>query len=128
MAELKEIIIRSQISQPGAVKSKSQGSVGASQGASREKFENALQSAEIQVSKHAQKRLEARSIELTDADRMQLNEALSTLTQKGARDSLVLMEDKAFIVNVPSKTIVTAMSKSQMKEQVFTNIDSTLLV
>jgi flagellar operon protein len=82
----------------------------------------------IQFSKHAAKRLQSRQIEMTPSDQAKLENAFGSLEKKGARDSLVLMGDKAFIVNVPSKTVVTALSKEQMKEQVFTNIDSTMLV
>jgi flagellar operon protein len=82
----------------------------------------------IQFSKHAAKRLQTRQIEMTAADQTKLQEAFGSLQRKGAKDSLVLMGDKAFIVNVPSKTVVTALTKEQMKEQVFTNIDSTMLV
>jgi flagellar operon protein len=87
-----------------------------------------LDSAELHLSKHAQKRLDAREIELSSMDRSKLSDAVSSLAKKGARDSLVLMGDLAFIVNVPSKTVVTAMGRDQMKEQIFTNIDSTMLV
>lgn len=128
MSDIKEIILRSQISGPGALGPGSQGSVPKSNPVSREKFESALSDAEIQISKHAQKRLEAREIELSSVEKTQLSDAVNSLEKKGARDSLVLMGEHAFIVNVPSKTVVTAMNKSQMKEQVFTNIDSTILV
>lgn len=82
----------------------------------------------LQFSKHAAKRLQTRQIEMSELDQMKLQDAVGSLEKKGARDSLILMGDKAFIVNVPSKTVVTALSKEQMKEQVFTNIDSTMLV
>ncbi len=91
-------------------------------------FDSILEQKEVQFSKHAEKRLNSRNIELSESDRLQLQEAVKTLETKGARDSLVLMRDMAFIVNVPSKTVVTALAKDQMKEHVFTNIDSTMLV
>ena len=47
---------------------------------------------------------------------------MGSLEKKGARDSLILMGELAFVVNVPSKTVVTALTKDQMKEQVFTNM------
>lgn len=82
---------------------------------------------EILFSKHAEKRLQSRQIELSEIDKSKLEGAMNSLEKKGAKDSLVLMGELAFIVNVPSKTVVTALSKEQMKEQVFTNIDSTIL-
>ncbi len=91
-------------------------------------FDKVLERSEIQISKHAEKRLHSRNIELSVADKVKLQDAMGSLQKKGARDSLVLMGELALIVNVPSKTVVTAMAKDQMKEQVFTNIDSTILV
>jgi len=125
MADLNQILLSSKIAriEPGVKKSQ----VGA-QDKSGAPFEAALENAEIHLSKHAQKRLEAREIELSSMDRAKLSNAFSSLEKKGARDSLVLMGDLAFIVNVPSKTVVTALSREQMKDQVFTNIDSTVLV
>lgn len=124
MADIKEIILRSQIAPVGAPKKpdaqKASGSTAS--------FDAILRDAEIKVSKHATKRLDTRQIDLAKMDQEQLKSAIETLEKKGARDSLVLMGDLAFIINVPSKTLVTAISKEQMKEQVFTNIDSTILV
>ena len=98
---------------------------GASKGSS---FEEILGQSELQFSKHAEKRLQSRHIQLSSEDLSQLTDAVGSLQKKGAQDSLVLMKELAFIVNVPSRTVVTAMAKDQMKEQVFTNIDSTILV
>lgn len=83
---------------------------------------------EIQFSKHAEKRLQSRNLSLNPVERAKLQDAVSSLEKKGAKDSLVLMGELALIVNVPSKTVVTAIAKDQMKDQVFTNIDSTVLV
>jgi len=91
-------------------------------------FESALQRADLKLSKHAVRRLDSRQIHLSEADQTRLGQAVSSLEKKGARDSLVLMGQHAFIVNVPSKTVVTALSKAQMNEHVFTNIDSTILL
>src|SRR5262249_55308620 len=93
-----------------------------------EGFDAALEKAEVQFSKHAEKRLQTRNIELSPEDKVKLTDAMGSLQKKGAKDSLILMGELAFVVNVPSKTVVTAMTKEQMKEQVFTNIDSTMLV
>lgn len=91
-------------------------------------FEDVLGEARVQFSKHAEKRLHSRSIELSSDQKGQLESAMGSLEKKGARDSLILMGELAFVVNVPSKTVVTALTKDQMKEHVFTNIDSTMLV
>lgn len=124
MADIKEIILRSQIAPVGAPKNQEAQKASGSTAS----FDAILRDAEIKVSKHATKRLDARQIDLAKMDQEQLKSAIETLEKKGARDSLVLMGELAFIINVPSKTLVTAISKEQMKEQVFTNIDSTILV
>ncbi len=126
MADLNQILLNSKISRIEPSKIKPAASPGVVP--SGKSFEAELESAEIHLSKHAQKRLEARAIELSPMDRSKLAGAMSSLEQKGARDSLVLMDDLAFIVNVPSRTVVTALGRDQMKEQIFTNIDSTMLV
>lgn len=123
MADIKEIILRSQVSKVAPARKPDIEPAGDSVA-----FDQLLQDAEIKLSKHAAKRLDARQIQLDSADQAKLKSAVETLEKKGAKDSLVLMGELALIVNVPSKTVVTAISKEQMKEHVFTNIDSTILV
>ncbi len=78
----------------------------------------------IKFSSHAAKRLEARNINLTDSDLNKLKTAISKAESKGAKDSLVMMDRTAFIVNVPNRTVITAMEISEKEDNVFTNIDS----
>ncbi len=78
----------------------------------------------IKFSNHATKRLEARNIELTNDALEKLQFAFEKAEAKGSRDSLVLIEDNAFIVNIPNRTVVTAMPVSDNVENIFTNIDS----
>ena len=47
--------------------------------------------------------------------------------QKGSKDSLVLLDDLAFVVSVKNKTVVTAVDSNRAKENVFTNIDSVVI-
>ena len=56
-----------------------------------------------------------------------LQEAVSRAEQKGSRDSLILDGDQAFLVNIPNKTVVTAVDMMELRDRVFTNIDSTVL-
>lgn len=81
----------------------------------------------LRISNHAQKRLEARDIQLNDDRLAQLNWAVDRAQQRGGRQSLVLMDDLAFIVNVKERLIVTAMDSDSQKEGVFTQIDSVVL-
>ncbi len=69
----------------------------------------------------------SRDISISPAEMEKLETAIDKLAEKGGKDSLVMMQDKSFIVNVPSKTIVTVFDSSQMQENVFTNIDSAVI-
>lgn len=81
----------------------------------------------LRFSKHAQTRLEERGMTL-DAGRLErLEGAVEQAASKGARDSLVLMDDLALIVSVRNRTVVTAMDAASRKGNVFTNIDSVVL-
>ena len=73
-------------------------------------------------------RLETRGIELTDAQLERLNGGARKAGQKGIRDSLVIVDDLAFIVNVPNKTVVTAMNSRETEENVFTNINGAVIM
>jgi flagellar operon protein len=81
----------------------------------------------IKFSKHAQERLEQRQIRLNDADKQQLEKAVSLAEQKGSQDSLVFLRDMAFIVSVKNKTVVTAIDNAHLRDNVFTNIDSAIV-
>ncbi|MFW5785008.1 MAG: TIGR02530 family flagellar biosynthesis protein [Chitinispirillaceae bacterium] len=82
---------------------------------------------ELKFSAHASTRLKSRNIDLTPEIMSKLQKAVSGAESKGARDSLVLVKDLAFIVNIPNKTVVTAMDGESTKDNVFTNIDSTVI-
>ncbi|MCC6395759.1 MAG: flagellar protein [Bacteroidetes bacterium] len=92
-------------------------------------FENALQEElrGLTFTRHARERLAARNMQLNDADMSNLQQAVNRAAEKGAKDSLVLLRDMAFIVSVRNRTIVTAMDSEHMKENVFTNIDSAVI-
>ncbi len=83
---------------------------------------------EIKFSKHASQRLATRQISLSDNQVTRLQEGMQKADEKGIKDSLVIMDKLAFIVNVPSKTIVTAMDQTESKENIFTNIDGAVIV
>ena len=85
-------------------------------------FKEELES--IKFSAHASKRLESRNIQLSESEMAKLNDAVNKAELKGAKDSLVMMSDTAFIINIPNKTVVTALPVEQGSENVFTNIDS----
>jgi flagellar operon protein len=78
----------------------------------------------VKFSSHAMKRLESRNIQFSETDMNKIQAAVERAEMKGSKDSLVMVDDTALIVNIPNKTVVTAMQVSKENENVFTNIDS----
>ena len=87
---------------------------------------NTAQSSPIRLSKHANMRLSARQINLSPEQLMRIEAGLSKAVGKGIRDSLVLVDDIALVVNVPSRVVVTALNQEQ--ETLITNIDGAVIV
>lgn len=85
-------------------------------------FQNELD--KLKFSSHAQSRLNSRELSLSDTDYSRLESAVNKAEAKGANESLVIMDNKAFIVNIPNKTVITALDQNQLSSQVVTNIDS----
>jgi flagellar operon protein len=81
----------------------------------------------LRFSSHAMTRMKSRNIDITPDIVDRLTKAVSGAEKKGARDTLILLSDLAFIVNVPNKTVITAMEGRTMKDHVVTNIDSTVI-
>ena len=86
------------------------------------------QSGEVKFSKHASIRLSDRGIALSESQMDRLNDGVLKAKQKGIRDSLVLLDELAFIVNVPTSTVVTAMDSTETNENVFTNINGAVII
>lgn len=83
---------------------------------------------EIKFSKHALGRLHDRNITLSEAQMERLQEGTAKASEKGIKESLVLMDQMAFIVNIPNHTVVTAMSPKEANQNVFTNIDGAVII
>jgi len=83
---------------------------------------------ELKFSKHAVGRLTQRNISLTEEQLERLNDGARKAGQKGIKDSLVIVDELAFIVNVPSSTVVTAMDSTETIENVFTNINGAVIM
>ncbi len=81
------------------------------------------QSGEVKLSKHAALRLEARQIHLSQEQMGKLRSAVDKAAQKGVKDSLVVMDEVAFVVNVGARTVITAVNTTELKDNVFTQID-----
>lgn len=82
----------------------------------------------LKFSNHAIERMRSRGVSFSPEQMDKLEMAVSKAADKGARDSLILMNDKAVIVSVKNNTVVTVVDKASLKENVFTNIDSTIVV
>lgn len=82
----------------------------------------------LQFSKHAVERVNQRGIQMSDTFLNDLQSAVEKARGKGAKDVVIISNRGAFIVNVPNNTVVTTMSDSEMKENIFTNIDSAVLI
>lgn len=83
---------------------------------------------EVKFSKHAAGRLADRNIELTSGQMERLQEGTQRAQQKGIKESLVIVDQLAFIVNIPNSTVVTAMNQNDAVENVFTNIDGAVII
>ena len=93
-----------------------------------ESLQTEYQKSGVHFSKHAVQRVQERGIEMTDNLLNDLNQAVQKARAKGARDVVIIGESGAFIVNVPNNVVVTTMSGTEMKENIFTNIDSAVLM
>ncbi len=83
---------------------------------------------DIKFSKHAVQRLESRNIQLNQTEISRIKDALNKAKEKGIKETLILMDNKAFVASVPNKTIITAALEEQLKENVFTNIDGAVII
>lgn len=82
-------------------------------------------SIELKFSKHANERLQSRNIDLSDEQLERLETGVNKAQTKGINESLVMVDDVAFIVNIRNSTVITAVS--DMEEQIFTNIDGAVI-
>lgn len=83
---------------------------------------------QLKFSNHAIERMQSRGISYSPQDLTRLGEAVQKAAAKGSKDTLVLMDQSALIVSVKNNTVVTVMDKNALKENVFTNIDSTIVM
>lgn len=81
----------------------------------------------VQFSKHAAERVQRRGIAGDPATVARLEKAVELAANKGSRAAVVLLDSTAFVVAPQTKTVITAVDRAQMKEQVFTNIDTAVL-
>ncbi|OBZ16884.1 MULTISPECIES: TIGR02530 family flagellar biosynthesis protein [Bacillales] len=91
-------------------------------------FQEMLDAKVLKFSHHAEVRMQQRGIKLQPESLTKIMNAVEEAASKGAQDSLIVFRDIAMIVNVPSRTVVTAMDGGQMRSNVFTQIDSAIIL
>lgn len=103
------------------------------EGEFRSAFEERLKeeyksSPQVQFSRHAVQRMEQRGVEMTGQNLDELSQAVEKARQKGARDTVVIGKQGAFIVNVPNNIVITTITEQEMRQNIFTNIDSAVFM
>jgi flagellar operon protein len=80
------------------------------------------------ISKHAAERLRQRNISFNQADMKNINEGINKAEEKGCQESLILYKDTALITSIKNRTIITAVDTESSKGNVFTNVDSVIML
>ena len=83
---------------------------------------------QLKISKHASERLNERNISISDTEWQQINEKVSEAKNKGVKQPLVLLEQAALIVSAKNATVITALDRVEARQQLFTNIDGTIVL
>lgn len=83
---------------------------------------------ELKFSKHSLTRMEMRNLKISQSEYDKLVDAVNKASAKGIKDSLIIMNDKAFVVNLKSKTVITAIDGQTLKNSIFTNIDGAVII
>ena len=92
-----------------------------------EEKQKQLDTQTVRFSKHAANRLSERNINLSEGQLKRLSEGMDKASRKGIKEPLVLIDNLAFIVSTGSRTVITATSQDQTQENIFTNIDGTVI-
>ncbi|MEG0615572.1 MAG: TIGR02530 family flagellar biosynthesis protein [Oscillospiraceae bacterium] len=83
----------------------------------------------VEFSRHAIDRISDRNIDMVEGDKLErLNKAVELAQQKGSTDALVLVDSTAFLVSVKNNKVITTLSADDLKGNIFTNIDSTVII
>ena len=82
----------------------------------------------LKFSQHALDRLQSRNLQLSESDLKKLSQAVDKAAQKGAKESLVMMNDIALVVSVKNRTVITAMDGNGAEDKIITNIDSAVIL
>lgn len=92
-------------------------------------FQNELNKKEgVTISNHAAERLKDRDIHLDETDMEKINEGINLASDKGCRECVIFYKDAALVTSIKNRTIITAMDKENSRGNIFTNVDSVLLL
>ena len=80
------------------------------------------------ISKHAAERLKQRNINFSEADMKNISEGINNAEEKGCRESLILYKETALVASIKNRTIITALDKMSNKGNIFTNLDSVIML
>ena len=116
------------LNRPQNIKSNALPSISFEEVLRQKQNESVIESSGLKFSKHAANRLNDRNIALTDAQNIRLENGVKQASEKGITESLVLVDSLAFIVNVPNKTVVTALDQTEANSNIFTNIDGAVII
>lgn len=95
----------------------------------QEKLAEKQQTGGVEFSKHAIQRLEQRSIDLEAGNTLErLNKGIEIAADKGSNETLVLVDSTAFVVSVKNNKVITTLSNEDLRGNIFTNIDSTVII
>ena len=83
---------------------------------------------EVKFSKHALDRLQSRNIKLTKEDISKINDAVNKAAEKGVKEALIIMGSTALVTSIKNKTVITAATEENLKNNVFTNIDGAIII
>ena len=92
-------------------------------------FEELLNSEKkLKFSSHAQKRMESRNITINADEMRKIEDGVAKLRNKGCQDSVILSNERAYVISIKNNTVVTIVDEASLRDNVFTNIDSMTLV
>ena len=90
-------------------------------------LQNKIESGGVKFSKHAIDRMQSRGINFSSNQMQRLATAVSQVNAKGGKESLVMLDNTALVVSVKNDTVVTVVDREQLKNNIFTNIDSAVI-
>ena len=92
-------------------------------------LDSEIRKREVDFSAHAIRRLESRQIDVVENDKIErLNRGVEIAAEKGSEESLILVDSTAFVVSVKNNKVITTVSADDLKGNIFTNIDSTVII